>query len=51
VPLSERVARHLAGIEAVLQSLAELEPEKAVVIEGVPAWRRVLDEGLGPFLR
>ena len=51
VPLSERVARHLAGVEAVLQSLAELEPEKAVAIEGVPAWRRVLDEGLGPFLR
>jgi predicted deacylase len=51
VPLSERVARHLAGVEAVLQSLAELEPEKAVVIEGVPAWRRVLGEGLGPFLR
>jgi predicted deacylase len=51
VPLSERVARHLAGIEAVLQSLAELEPEKAVELEGLPAWRRVLEDGLGPFLR
>lgn len=49
-PLSERVARHLAGIEAVLRALAELEPEKAVGLEGLPAWRRILDEGLGPFL-
>lgn len=51
VPLSMRVARHLAGIEAALRSLAELEPEKAVGLEGLPPWRRVLDEGLGPFLR
>ena len=51
VPLSERVARHLAGIAAVLQSLAELEPEKTVEVEGLPAWGRVLAEGLGPFLR
>lgn len=50
-PLSGRVARHLAAIEAVLQSLAELEPEQAVEVEGLPAWRRVMDEGLGPFLR
>lgn len=51
VPLSQRVARHLAAVAAVLQSLAELEPEKAVALEGLPAWPRVLDEGLGPFLR
>jgi len=51
VPLSERVARHLAAVAAVLRSLAELEPEKTVVLEGWPAWPRVLDEGLGPFLR
>jgi predicted deacylase len=51
VPLSERVARHLAAVAAVLQSQAELEPEKAVVLEGLPDWRRVLAEGLAPFLR
>ena len=51
VPLRERVARHLAGIGAVLQSLAELEPEKTVGIAGLPDWRRVMEDGLGPFLR
>ncbi len=51
VPLSDRVARHLAGITAVLQSLAEVDPEKAVGTEGLPAWRRIMEEGLGPFLR
>jgi hypothetical protein len=50
-PLGGRVARHLAAVEAVLQSLAELEPEKAVAFEGFPDWRRVAEEGLGPFLR
>jgi predicted deacylase len=51
VPLSGRVARHLAAVAAVLQSLAELEPDKAIKVEGLPAWRRIMDEGLGPFLR
>jgi len=50
-PLGGRVARHLAAFGAVLQSLAELEPEKAVAFEGLPDWRRVAAEGLGPFLR
>jgi hypothetical protein len=51
VPLGDRVARHLAGIAAVLQSLAELEPEKAVEIEGLPDWRQVMEKGVGAFLR
>jgi len=51
VPLSERVARHLAGVAAVLQSLAELEPEKAVETEGLPGWRQIMEKGVGAFLR
>jgi predicted deacylase len=51
VPLGDRVARHLAGFTAVLQSLAELEPDKAVAIEGLPAWREVMEKGVGAFLR
>ncbi len=51
VPLRERVARHLAGVAAALQSWAELEPENAVEAEGLPAWRKMMEEGLGPFLR
>jgi predicted deacylase len=51
VPLSERVARHLAGVAAALQSLAELEPGKAVETEGLPGWRQVMEKGVGAFLR
>jgi len=51
IPLGERVARHLAAVAAVLQSLAEIEPQKAIQVDGLPAWTRVMEEGLGPFLR
>jgi len=51
VPLSRRVARHIAAITAVLEAQAELEPEKAVEVENLPGWKQILDEGLGPFLR
>lgn len=51
VPLGDRVARHLAGVTAVLQSLAELEPEKTVEFEGLPDWREVMEKGVGAFLR
>ncbi len=51
IPLSQRVARHLAGIDALLQALRELEPEKAVEIAGLPPAAEVLEKGLGPFLK
>ncbi len=51
IPLSQRVARHLAGIDALLQALSELEPEKAVEIAGLPSATAVQDNGLGPFLQ
>jgi len=51
VPLSERVARHLEGIAAVLESLVELEPNKAVGVEGLPGWRNIMEKGVGTFFR
>ena len=50
IPLSRRVARHLAALDAVLRSLAELEPDRAVEYEGMPSAAEVLQRGLGPFL-
>jgi len=50
IPLAVRVARHLAAVEAVVGSLAELEPEKAVEIEGLPSPAEVQKKGLGAFL-
>jgi hypothetical protein len=50
IPLAVRVARHLAGIEALLAALAELEPDKAVEVEGLPAAAEVRERGVGAFL-
>ena len=51
IPISERVARHLAAVRAILTAYAELEPDKAVDIAGFPDWKRVRAEGVGAFLR
>ncbi|MBN2409282.1 MAG: succinylglutamate desuccinylase/aspartoacylase family protein [Candidatus Aminicenantes bacterium] len=50
IPLSQRVARHLAAISALLKSLAELEPDKAIAMEGMPPSADVQQKGLGVFL-
>ncbi len=51
IPLDERVARHLAGVSALLEALAEIAPAKAVSVENIPAAPAVLTQGLGAFLR
>ncbi len=50
IPLAQRVSRHLAGISALIASLKEIEPEKTVEIENMPAWSEVQQKGAGPFL-
>lgn len=50
IPLSQRVARHLAAIEALLKSLAELEPDNTIAMDGIPTAADVQQKGLGPFL-
>ncbi|MDH4198457.1 MAG: succinylglutamate desuccinylase/aspartoacylase family protein [Candidatus Aminicenantes bacterium] len=51
IPMSERVARHLAAVQAILAAYAELEPDKAVDFTVFPDWKRVQAEGVGSFLR
>ncbi len=50
IPLALRVARHLAALKALLGSLAELEPEKTVVFDGMPPPSEVQKKGVGVFL-
>ena len=50
IPLAERTARHLAALRALLGALAELAPDKAVEVEGLPAAAAVQEKGVGPFL-
>ena len=50
IPLKLRVARHLAGVRAILASLKGLEPEKAIELENVPDPTDVQAKGIGAFL-
>ena len=51
IPLAQRVARHLAAIEAIVRGLGELEPDKALSIENIPPFAEVQQKGLGAFLQ
>jgi hypothetical protein len=51
IPLAQRVARHLAALRALLSSYAELEPDKTVDIDSLPAAAEVQAGGAGAFLR
>ena len=51
IPLAARVARHLAGVAALLDALGEVAPEKAVTVEDIPAAAEIRGRGIGAFLR
>ncbi len=50
-PLEERVGRHLTGIVQLVTVMGENEPEKEIVIEGVPAYSELLENGIGNYLK
>lgn len=51
VPIQERVGRHITTIMCFAQALCDMMPEKGVVIEGVPGYREILDNGVGHYLK
>jgi len=51
IHMDVRVARQLAGVQAILNSLEEMEPDKVVRLEGLPDWLEVQEQGVGAFLR
>jgi len=50
-PLTERVARHLTGIEEFLKAYSEIDPSKAILVEGFPSPEEITTGGLGKFLK
>lgn len=50
IPLSLRLARHLAAVQALASALQEIDPPKALCIEGWPSPQQILEQGIGPFL-
>jgi hypothetical protein len=49
-PLSERVCRHLAGIDEFLKAFSETMPDRPVVLGSLPLPEEIRDQGLGAFL-
>ncbi|HHY46225.1 MAG TPA: succinylglutamate desuccinylase/aspartoacylase [Firmicutes bacterium] len=51
VPIEERVGRHVTAIMCYAQALSEMNPEKGVVIEGIPSYQEFLKNGVGHYLK
>jgi hypothetical protein len=49
-PLSLRIARHLKGIQEIINAYNELYPEKKVVVENIPSYDDLVKQGVGKFL-
>ena len=49
-PLSLRVARHIKSIEEIINSFNELNPDQAVVVDGIPSYTDLVNKGVGAFL-
>jgi hypothetical protein len=50
-PIDIRVGRHCSTILSLLEIWSEDEPERAVVLSGVPRYAEVVEKGTGAFLR
>jgi hypothetical protein len=49
-PLSERVSRHMAGIEEFMKAYSEAYPQNPIVPESFPSSEEVLSKGVGALL-
>lgn len=50
-PLEERVGRHLTSILQFAIVMGEVEPEKEIIITGMPSYEEILKNGVGHYLK
>lgn len=50
-PLEERVGRHLSGIMQFITVMGENEPDKEMLVENVPIYADLLENGIGNYLK
>ncbi len=50
-PLNVRVARHIAGIRAVLNGYNEYHPDNQTIYSNIPAYEQITISGIGNFLK
>jgi len=49
-PLSTRVGRHVAGLEAIFNAFSNQNPDKPLVVGGMPTYEELAAGGLGNYL-
>jgi hypothetical protein len=49
-PLARRVGRHLRGLQALFGAFMESSPEKRIVVDNVPSYEEIVQQGLGNYL-
>lgn len=50
-PLDERVGRHLSGVMQFITVMGENEPDKEMVINNVPVYADLMENGIGNYLK
>lgn len=50
-PLEERVGRHLSGVMQFITVMGENEPDKEMIVEGVPIYADLMENGIGHYLK
>lgn len=50
-PLEERVGRHLSGIMQFITVMGENEPDKEMLVENVPIYADLMENGIGNYLK
>ena len=50
-PIEERVGRHVTGVVQHIEVMGENEPEKEILLEGLPSYADILQNGVGAYLK
>lgn len=50
-PLEERVGRHLSGVMQFITVMGENEPDKEMVVENIPIYADLMENGIGNYLK
>jgi hypothetical protein len=51
VPIAVRVGRHLTTVMSLAEALTDFEPDRGIVIEGIPAYAEIVANGVGRYLK
>jgi hypothetical protein len=50
VPIDQRVGRHVASVLAITSVFSDLNPDRGIVVEGVPSYQEIISSGVGSFI-